>query len=125
MSPRSEEFLAQARERLAAGRDSVAAGHPEAGISQAYYAMLYAARAALSEEDRYAKTHTGTWGLFSELFVRPGRIDEATYQPTKAARHHRERGDYDAVELDADLARATTDDAERFIRAVERMLRDD
>jgi uncharacterized protein (UPF0332 family) len=46
-------------------------------VSAAYYAMLYAARAALSEQDRYAKTHSGTWTLFRETFVRDGRFDPA------------------------------------------------
>ena len=37
---------------------------PSRVVSEAYYAMLYAARAALSEEDDYPKTHRGVWGQF-------------------------------------------------------------
>lgn len=50
MSPRSAEFLEKAPSRLAAARDSLDAGHPDEAIRLSYYAMLYAARAALSEE---------------------------------------------------------------------------
>ena len=44
MSPRSEEFMAAARGRLAEGRDVLAQGHLAGAASAAYYAMLYAAR---------------------------------------------------------------------------------
>ena len=40
--------MAAARERLAGARDALVAGHPGLFVSAAYYAMLYAARAALS-----------------------------------------------------------------------------
>ena len=48
MSPRSVEFMDQARDRAATAREILASGHLEAAVSAAYYAMLYAARAALS-----------------------------------------------------------------------------
>jgi uncharacterized protein (UPF0332 family) len=64
MSPRSEEFMNSARERLTGARHSLAAGDLGLAISAAYYAILYAARAALSESDEHARTHGGTWHLF-------------------------------------------------------------
>ncbi|MCA1707261.1 MAG: hypothetical protein LC808_29950 [Actinobacteria bacterium] len=57
MSPRSEEFLAVARQRLEAARSSLAQGHPEVALSAAYV-VLYAARAALSEQETSAR-----WGI--------------------------------------------------------------
>lgn len=65
MSPRSAEFMEQARERIAAARDLIETEHAVASISSSYYAMLYAARAALSERDQHAKTHSGTWASFN------------------------------------------------------------
>jgi hypothetical protein len=56
MSPRSEEFLDQARDRLAMAREVLASGHREGAVSAAYYSMLYAARAALSEDEDSART---------------------------------------------------------------------
>jgi len=44
--------MAMARDRLEAAGASLEAGFPSAAVSLAYSAMLYAARAALSEEDR-------------------------------------------------------------------------
>ena len=50
MSPRSDEFLAQGRDRAAAAAELLRADHLEAAVSAAYYSMLYGARAALSED---------------------------------------------------------------------------
>lgn len=44
MSPRSLEFMEQARDRLSAARESLDAKHLGVAVSIAYYAMLYAAR---------------------------------------------------------------------------------
>ena len=52
MSPRSEEFLEQARERLDDARKILPLVHPAVVVTTAYYAMLNAARAALSEHGR-------------------------------------------------------------------------
>lgn len=51
MSPRSEEFLAEARARLAVTRTVLDRDSFSVAVSVAYYAALYAARAALSEKD--------------------------------------------------------------------------
>lgn len=37
--------------------------------------MLYAARAALSEREAYAKTHAGTWHELRRWFVDAGALD--------------------------------------------------
>ena len=63
MSPRSEEFIEQARERLADAQKILGLVHPAVAANTAYYAMLNAARAALSERGEHAKTHSGTWTL--------------------------------------------------------------
>ena len=122
MSPRSEEFMARAEQRIGAARVALAAGYPSAAVSGAYYAMLYAARAALSERERYAKTHSGTWSLFAELFVVPGGFDPDLVKAARRIRELREAGDYDASEPPPDEARTVIGDAERFVAAVAGML---
>jgi uncharacterized protein (UPF0332 family) len=118
MSPRSGEFMAKARSRLAAASDSLAAGHPDEALSLAYYAMLYAARAALSEEDRHAKTHAGTWSLFAETFVKPERFSPELYREARATEEDRLKGDYDAASFPEDRAGRAIDAAARFIDAI-------
>jgi len=54
--------------------------------------MLYAAQAALSERGELAKAHSGTWTLFSQVFVAPGDFDQslsALARRAKDAREHR------------------------------------
>lgn len=115
MSPRSEELLAGARDRLGA---ALTAGFPSNAASAAYYSMLYAARAALSEEERNAKTHVGTWGLFHETFVATDRFDPELFGAAQRARELREASDYEAVIVPYADAERIVELAERFVAAV-------
>ncbi len=108
-----------ARERLASARDQLVSRHPETALSTAYYAMLYAARAALSEEDRYSRTHRGTWGLFRELFVLDGRLPAGLLEAAQEAQKRREDTDYDAKPISMEEAEATLEVAERLVAAVD------
>lgn len=122
MSPRSEEFLEGARGRLVAARASLEAGIPPAAISAAYYGMLYAARAALSERDRYAKTHSGTWSLFHQTFVATGAFDQALHSEAARTQELREQVDYEAEVPPEEEARTVIDTGSRFVDAVAAML---
>jgi uncharacterized protein (UPF0332 family) len=122
VSPRSEEFIEAARDRLAAARAAQEAGFPATALSTAYYATLYAARAALSEEERNAKTHRGTWAAFSEVFVAPGRFDRGLAAQARRIQTDREAVDYDARDVTAAEAEAALEHADRFIAEIERVL---
>lgn len=115
--------MAEARQRLTAARTTLAADLPNAAVSSAYYAMLYAARAALSEEDRYAKTHRGTWDLFHETFVEPGRFDHELAREARRAQSPREAADYDAEAVPREQAEEIVSLAERFVTAIDAMFR--
>ena len=122
MSPRSAESMRLARESLSAARVLTRQGPATPSVHDSYYAMLYAARAALSERDRYAKTHGGTWNLFAEEFVRGGEFDPELLSRARAAQELRWKTDYDAVQVSMDDARALLADAERFVQSVAAML---
>ncbi|MGH2961514.1 MAG: HEPN domain-containing protein [Solirubrobacterales bacterium] len=118
MSPRSEEFAAEARDRLAAAHHSIDAGDFGVAVGTAYYAMLYAARAALSERDLNAKTHGGTWTLFGEQFVKDGTIDQPLAAKARDTERLRYEADYDAADIASEVAEAVVADAEKFVSAV-------
>lgn len=122
MSPRSEEFIEQARDRLAAAREALSAGHRGVAVSVAYYAMLYAARATLSEDDENARSHRGTWNLFRIKYVTTGAFDAALFTLAQHAQVAREGGDYQAVTPSAEEAKRYVEGAGEFTAAVERML---
>lgn len=122
MSPRSEEFIEQARDRLAMAREVLAAGHREGAVSAAYYSMLYAARATLSEDDENARSHRGTWNLFRIKYVTTDAFDAALFTKAQHAQVAREAGDYAAVTPTAAQAEDYVSAAGEFLAAVERML---
>ena len=121
MSPRSAEMMDGARRRLRAARVLVAED-PASAVSAGYYAMLYAARAALSEEDRYARTHRGIWHLFREVFVVQDRFDAALAAEASAVQREREEADYSAWMAPEEEARRVVALAERFVGEVRRMV---
>jgi uncharacterized protein (UPF0332 family) len=122
MSPRSEEFMASARERLKAARNAISGGTPSAAVSDAYYAGLYAARAALSERDLYAKTHRGTWNLVRQTLVADGSLPAELVSEAGRLAQLREAADYDAAVVEREQAERAIDAAERFLRALDELL---
>jgi uncharacterized protein (UPF0332 family) len=124
VSPRSEEFIEQARDRLAMAREVLAAGHREGAVSAAYYSMLYAARATLSEDDENARTHRGMWNLFRIKYVTTDAFDAGLFTIAQHAQVAREAGDYQAVTPTAEEAEHYVSGADDFLSAVERMLED-
>ena len=121
MSPRSTELLARAREGLASARVLVAGGHAATAVSTAYYAMLYAARAALSERDRSARTHAGTWAAFREEFVVTGEFDPGLARDAQRTQARREASDYAAESFELAEASEIVAVAERFVADVEHL----
>jgi len=118
VSPRSAELLARAREGVASARTLVDAGHSAVAVSTAYYAMLYAARAALSERESHARSHAATWALFREEFVLSGEFDDQLAQAATRAQARREASDYAAESFELSEAKQIVGTAERFVAAV-------
>jgi uncharacterized protein (UPF0332 family) len=122
VSPRSVEFMDQARDRLEVARQVFSSGHFEGAVSAAYYAMLYAARAALSEHEEYARRHGGTWNLFRQRYVITDAFDQNLFSLAHRAQEAREGADYEAITPDLDEAKGLVAGAVEFVAAVEHML---
>lgn len=114
--------MAEARNRLRAARGNLELGEAGVAAGVAYYAMLYAARAALSERDLYAKTHAGTWSLFSREFVEPGFFDSALAARASRIQRVREEADYEARPPSLEQASELVEEADGFVTAVIAML---
>jgi uncharacterized protein (UPF0332 family) len=115
-------MIDQARDRAAVAAELLAAKHLEAAVSAAYYAMLYAARAALSEHDEHARRHGGTWGLFHHRFVATGAFDQDLHSLAQQAQEAREGADYEAKTPPAEKAERYVTGAADFLAAIEAML---
>jgi uncharacterized protein (UPF0332 family) len=121
VSPRSSEFLEAAKRRLAAAEVALAQD-PSTALSAAYYAMLYGARAALSEQDTSARTHRGAWHEFRRAFVESGRIDADLAAEVQKMQPEREQADYDAWAAPEAEARRAIGLARRFLEAIDGLL---
>ena len=110
--------MAMARDRLGASQAALEAGFSSNAASAAYFAMLYAARAALSEEELNAKTHKGTWQLFREAFVDKGRFEAILFADAQRTQQQREAADYDALMVPREEAQRIVEVAQRFVAAV-------
>lgn len=122
MSPRSREFYDRAGERLEGARKNVAQGEYAIAAGAAYYAMLYGARAALSERDLRARTHRGTWNLLRQTLVAEGSLSAELVAEAERMAELREGADYDAVEVEREPAQRAVDSAERFLAALDSLL---
>jgi uncharacterized protein (UPF0332 family) len=63
-------------------------------VSRAYYAMFYAAKAALLSEGVDLRRHSSAVTKFRELFVVTGRVDAEYLRYLGRAQSARERSDY-------------------------------
>jgi uncharacterized protein (UPF0332 family) len=122
VSPRSQEFYDRARERLEGARRSLEQGDYAIAVGAAYYAMLYGARAALSERDRYAKTHRGTWMLLRQTIGAEGSFPLELISEAGRLAQLREAADYDALIVEEGQAERAVESAERFLAALDDLL---
>lgn len=114
--------MAAALERLRASRAALEVDASSVAVSSAYYAMLYAARAALSERDSYARTHRGTWQLFRQQFVESGAVDAQLAVAAVRQQRPREDADYRAAAFSPGQALEAVELADRFVGAVREAL---
>jgi uncharacterized protein (UPF0332 family) len=121
VSPRSDELLEAAKRRLAAA-SVVVEEDPSTALSAAYYAMLYAARAALSERGVSVKTHRGVWHELRRALVDTGELDADLAASVQKIQPEREQADYDAWFAPGEDARNAIDLAQRFLNAIEATL---
>lgn len=92
--------------------------------NRAYYAIFYAANAALATEGRQLSRHPAVLSLFREHFVKTGRIEPAFYYDYDEVMKRRHLSDYDLnTAINADFVRVSLEAAQRFVSRIERYLR--
>ncbi|MEK7277856.1 MAG: HEPN domain-containing protein [Chloroflexota bacterium] len=92
-------------------------------ISVAYYAMFYAARAALLSKGLYLVKHAAAEAKFSELFVATGKVDQKYSSYLGQAHQKREKSDYKPFEpTPREDAEKILADAEAFIAKVKELI---
>lgn len=122
MRERTREHLELSRTRLEQARGIAEIETPDIATSVAYYSALNAARAALSEEDVFARTHSGTWDQMRIRFFRSGRIEEQLGERAAKLQKAREEVDYEGLAVPEEDARAALATATDFLAAVEAVI---
>lgn len=92
-------------------------------ISEAYYAMFYAAKALLASKSIYPRTHAGVVSQFGLQFVNRGLVEELYAKSLAKAQTKREKADYDIYyEPSKEEAESVIEDAEKFLERIKRAL---
>jgi len=121
----TENLLAQARQAARSARTLLSSGDPDGAVNRAYYAMFYAAQAALEHRgiEVTSSKHGTLVGRFGEHLVKPGLLPRSlgsSLNDMLALRHKADYSTYGVPPVDAE--RAATE-AETFVKAVERLIR--
>ena len=123
MQPEIDELLERARRELKVTRLLVEREFHEQAISRAYYAMFYAAEAALLSRGVARSRHSGVIAAFNEYFVSTGLLPDIPPGALPGAFDQRNQADYGNEAVSVEQARVLLEDAERFVEAVDGLLK--
>ncbi len=119
----ARDWLRLAEETLGAAQALQQAGFRRDATSRAYYAMFYAARAALATEGQRVTKHTAVISVFGRIFAKTGRIAPELHRALIDAFEEREAADYEPSWAgDADDASKALARAAHFVRTIRTML---
>ena len=116
----AEKLIADAKEDLQVAELNLNHNFIRKSISASYYAVLYAADAALATKGFVAKSRAGTDTLFGLHFVKSGLVDKRFGGLVNRAAEDRIKADYDhEVEFTRDDAEHWLARAQEFVAAIE------
>jgi uncharacterized protein (UPF0332 family) len=126
MKPESKKLLVKADRALRAAELLLRDGAPDFAAGRAYYAMFYAAEAALSEGNLQFRKHSGVHAAFGEHLAKPGLLDPKFHRWLLNAFDKRILGDYSyEMDVDDEAAQEMIEQAREFVAAVEAFLGSD
>jgi len=116
-------LMSKAGESLAVAQDLLAQEHYDFSASRAYYAMFYAAEAALLMRDLQFSKHSAVISRFNREFVKSSLLDPQMFKALQNGFTLRNQGDYGVLPLEPDEARQLLSQAKGFLDAVTGLLR--
>ena len=123
MKQATEDALNRAQNNLDAAHRDFEAGDYNRAISGSYYAMLYAARAALNEAGEAPKSHVGVQHQLCETYVENGPFDAHYHSLLSQAEDDRLDADYElSPSFSAEKAEQWIARAEDFVDTIETIL---
>ena len=123
MSPQQRRLLEMAGRAVESAQRSIVADDAATAANRAYYAMLYAAQAALVGEEVDVRSHGAVHAAFGARFAKTGRLDPRLHRWLLDAFDLRLLADYDPMwTLEAVSIQETVDQAGRMIATIVRFL---
>lgn len=122
----TEDLLNRARQAAQSARTLLASDDLNGAVNRAYYAMFYAAHAALEHRGvEIASSKHGTLvRRFGDHLVKTGVLPRALGTSLNAMLELRQKADYGSGEVARADAERSLSEAEAFVVAVERLSRD-
>lgn len=122
--PENPSTYSQKAERtLTAARLLLDGGNAEGACNRAYYAMYYAAQAALltagiAEPENGYKSHHGLISAFGKHLVLSGQVDQALGRSINKVQHFRQLADYTGESFPLEDATWAVEQADAFVAAM-------
>lgn len=116
-------FLERAAQSLASARLLLNSSFYDDAVSRAYYAMYYAAKAALESIGVETRSHTGVINQFGLHFITKGQLDSQYGSMLTQAFQARHSSDYDVqVNTRPVVAKSVVANAEQFVAKIKELL---
>ncbi len=115
-------LIRRARRSLQSARNLLEDGDHDFAISRAYYAMFYAATAALLCRDITRTKHSGVIAAFGQHLVKSGAFTPAHQKMLQAAFRDRTAGEYAGAFPTREAVEHRIEEATQFVQAVEAFL---
>jgi uncharacterized protein (UPF0332 family) len=115
-------LMAKADESLAVADGLLAQQHHEFAASRAYYAMFYAAQAALLLRNMQFAKHSAVIARFNREFVKSGVFAPSLFKALEKGFTLRNQGDYGILPLEPDEAASLLVQARDFLVTVRAFL---
>jgi uncharacterized protein (UPF0332 family)/predicted nucleotidyltransferase len=122
--PMTEDLLRRARQAVRSARTLLSAGDLNGTVNRAYYAMFYAAHAALAHKgiEAVSSKHGNVVGRFGEHLVKTRLLPRSLGTSLNQMLELRRKADYGSGVAPVDAKRGLSQ-AETFVEAVERLVR--
>jgi len=123
MNDLSQKELTRAKKALMAAKTLLKNQLYQDCVSRSYYAVLHAAKAALTTVGVEPESHHAVRRMFGLHLVKTGKIEKEFAAILTAEQEDREIGDYDIyIEIKQDRACKSVLDAEKFVKRIEKYL---
>ena len=115
-------LISKAVENLEVGKKLLKEKHYEISASRLYYAIFYAAEAALLHIDLQFSKHSAVIAGFNKEFIKTGILEKSLFKSFQKAFELRNEADYGITPRDKEEVESISKEAKVFVAAVSEYL---